>query len=280
MGTLESLDLKGNSLTGSIPERLQDLTQLTHLDLSNNRLSGQVKPLHWLGQKLVRLEFLSLSNNLLDIFDQETTSDRRDSIGGEVHLKILGLSGNVPDIEAGNERSTYSIPEEIRYLTNLQQLSLHNSNLGGRIPAWLFHELNELQFLDLSQNQLTGSITDIFPSMGGSSLPLQHLKALLFHDNKLTGTLPESIGMMSNLATVTIHHTDMTVGTDTANLICRREDETSAVESLSTDCEDPTCSCCLEICCNGEECHRDVDWHSATFSDDQQSEGSDKNGGR
>mmetsp|Transcript_23364 Transcript_23364/g.55304 ORF Transcript_23364/g.55304 Transcript_23364/m.55304 type:complete len:801 (-) Transcript_23364:113-2515(-) len=278
--TLESLDLKGNSLTGSIPEGLQDLTQLTHLDLSNNRLSGQANPLHWLGQKLVRLEFLSLSNNLLDIFDQEATSNRRDSIGGEVHLKILGLSNNVPDIEAEDERSTYSIPEEIRYLTNLQQLSLHNSNLGGRIPAWLFHELNELQFLDLSHNQLTGSITDIFPSTDGSSLPLEHLKALLFHDNKLTGTLPESIGMMPNLATVTIHHTDMTVGTDTADLICRREDETSAVESLSTDCEDPTCSCCLEICCNGEECHRDVDWHSATFSNDQQSEGSDENGGR
>ena len=82
---------------------------------------------------------------------------------------------------------------------------------------------------------------------------------------------------MHDVATVTIHQTDMTVGTDTANLICWNDEGTSAVESLSTDCEDSTCPCCLEICCDGEDCHLDVDWHSVGFSNDQQSGENDGN---
>ena len=68
-------------------------------------------------------------------------------------------------------------------------------------------------------------------------------------------------------ATVTIHHTNMTVGIDVSNLICWQPEEFSALESLTTDCGDPSCSCCIENCCDGEDCYPDVDWHySASFS--------------
>ena len=201
LNRLETLDLSGNFLEQSIPEELQNLKHLTQLNLSNNILSGQVNPLHWLGHKLTRLETLDLSNNQLDLYNEDRSFNRRESIGVETNLKTLAIGGNeLHNSESGGYSNTNSIPDEIRYLTNLQQLSIRDSNVGGRIPAWLFHELDKLEYLDVSHNILSGSIANVFPSVGGS-LHLQHLKALLFHDNLLTGTLPESIALMPRCRT-------------------------------------------------------------------------------
>jgi len=285
LSTLDFLDLRDNSLVGSIPDDLQNLVHLTHLDLSSNCLTGQISPIYWLGERLILLEFLNLSNNLLDLGGQSaqnTSHHRRYSLGGETRLQTLALGGNVNNNDGDDDsayayayagdKSTISIPDEIRYLTNLRELSFDNSNIGGRIPAWLFHELNNLQFLDLSQNRLTGSITDVFPAANEAS-PLQHLKSLLLHGNTLTGTLPESIGLMPDLTTVTIHHTNITVGTNAANFICWRGEESSVLESLTTDCGDVTCPCCIEDCCDSKYCYRDVDWHSgSSFSTHRKSE--------
>jgi hypothetical protein len=81
-------------------------------------------------------------------------------------------------------------------------------------------------------------------------------------------------------ATVTIHHTNMTVGTSAANHICWRGEESSTLESLTTDCEDVTCPCCLEDCCDSKDCYRDVDWQSLSMhrqSENNEDEGEDWN---
>ena len=64
LGELESLDylnMASNDLTGEIPETLSDLTSLRSLILHRNELSGQVD---WLGE-LEMLEHLDLSGNAL-----------------------------------------------------------------------------------------------------------------------------------------------------------------------------------------------------------------------
>ena len=199
--SLDSLNLRNNSLEGDIPEGLQNLLHLTHLDLSDNRLIGQISPLYWIGEKLTHMEVLNLSSNHLSLDGPNNSHSRRQPIGGESHLKTLALGGNVPNHdESGDSITILAFPEEIRYLTNLKELSLDRSNIGGRIPAWVFHELHELKFLDLSHNRLTGSISGEFPSVNGLFSSLQHLESLLLHDNPLTGTLPESVGWMSDLS--------------------------------------------------------------------------------
>lgn len=182
---LESLDLGRNSIVGTIPNELENLVHLVHLDLSDNRLTGHA--LHWTSNKLTHLEFLDLSNNQLDLTAATTSSDGH-TLPKKSQLKTLLLGGNNPDPDTSG-----SIPEEIRYLTNLQALGLDNASIGGTIPDWMLRELPKLEFLDLSHNELTGSLNQL-----GS---LQHLQTLLLHDNRLTGTLPESIGSLLDLCT-------------------------------------------------------------------------------
>ena len=201
--TLNFLDLSGNQLSGSIPEGLQNLSQLQYLDLSSNRLTGHISPVYWLGNGMAKLEFLNLSNNLLCLNSLNTSYSQSFSFGGDQRLKTLALGGNINDDGEGiticmNDNSGIVIPDEIQYLTSLQELFLGCSNIGGTVPVWIFHKLKKLQFLDLSRNKLVGNISEIFPSDSDAfSLPDVH--SLLLHDNRLTGTLPESIGMMPNL---------------------------------------------------------------------------------
>lgn len=92
LSELVHLDLSNNSLTASIPAELGNLRKLEYLDLSRNSLTGKIPA--ELGE-LKKLRFLLLSNN--------------------------SLSG--------------SIPEEVGYLSNLENLDLNRNSLTGNIPA-------------------------------------------------------------------------------------------------------------------------------------------------
>ena len=202
LSQLDYFDLSHNSLVGSIPDELRNLKHLTHLDLSSNQLSGQISSHYWLGKRFPLLEFLNLSKNSLELLpllnqtgnSQNIGHDTPSSYEGESHLRTLVLGCNNHNDDDANNPIRF-IPEEFRYLSNLHELSLDNLNLGGGIPGWVFHELEKLQFLDLSHNQLTGKIAEISTEF---SHP-EHLKSLLLHDNELTGTLPGAIGLLPDL---------------------------------------------------------------------------------
>jgi len=292
---LVELDLSNNAFTGQMTPYywLSDrMTKLASLNLSNNRLD--FPPLFG--------EFESSTGHSNDHEDQDDHNEREDhedqdddydhedpnghdgprriSIKGEnslLRLVLGGNKGNCSDNGNGNgndsDSATIVLPNEFRQLTNLRELSLENLGLGGKIPAWLFHDLPELRVLNLSHNHLTGTIVNPLPGVSSgngigigieipsSSLPLSHLKALLLHENAaLAGNLPEFVGLLPQLSTLTLHHTDITVGIEAANLICWRD--AGNLESLTTDCGDTTCPCCYETCCNTEDCYMDVDWES------------------
>ena len=85
-----------------------------------------------------------------------------------------------------------TIPSRITQLPMLEVLELSENQLSGSIPK--FRGQSELYFVSLFDNQLTGSIPVFLVSLRG-------LLFLDIHDNLLTGTIPGIIGQLPDLVT-------------------------------------------------------------------------------
>jgi hypothetical protein len=61
MRVLETLSLHSNSFVGELPLSLRDCSSLVFLDLSSNKLRGEIPG--WIGESMSSLEVLSLHSN-------------------------------------------------------------------------------------------------------------------------------------------------------------------------------------------------------------------------
>lgn len=107
------------------------------------------------------------------------------------------------NLESFQMESTYgsirgTIPTELGQLRSLSVLRMGNMMLEGSIPAQLFSASKDLMTLDLSSNQLNGSIT----SQIGYS---ESLKVLHLEHNSLTGILPQEIESCVSLEYLFLH---------------------------------------------------------------------------
>ncbi|MDM8568309.1 fibronectin type III domain-containing protein [Thiotrichales bacterium HSG1] len=119
-----AIERANKNLTGSLPD-LRALTKLQNLDLSGNKLTGNISKLYnsaSLQQEFRNLINMNLANNQLD--------------------------GEIPHI--------------INNFTGLQIIELQNNQLTGNIP--LTNAINKLEYLDLGYNKLTiaQADTDIY----------------------------------------------------------------------------------------------------------------------
>ena len=114
-GKVTGLTLRGNNLSGSLPAKLGDLVNLTHLYLHQNALSGSL-PVE-LGN-LVNLTHLYLYQNTL-------SGAIPPQLGNLVNLTHLYLYQNT---------LSGAIPPELGNLVNLTHLLLHQNTLSDAIP--------------------------------------------------------------------------------------------------------------------------------------------------
>ena len=112
--------------------------RVTHLDLSFNRLSGEIPP--ELG-KLANLEVLDLSLNGL-------SGEVPLELGNLADLRVLDLSAN---------QLSGKIPPGLGKLANLEVLNLSLNELGGEVPPELGN-LSGLKWLGLSGNRLSAEL--------------------------------------------------------------------------------------------------------------------------
>ncbi|KAL5736372.1 hypothetical protein ACOSQ2_031160 [Xanthoceras sorbifolium] len=147
------------------PDFLRNQEQLMELDLSSNKLSGQIPS--WLfNLSIDSLSSLNLSHNFFIGFDQQPVLLPWNNLI-TIDLRCNKLQGPLP------------VPP-----LSISTYLVSKNKLTGEIPPWLCH-LPYLYALDLSDNNLRG----VLPRCLGN---LHYLSVLQLQDNKFHGSIPES----------------------------------------------------------------------------------------
>ena len=185
LSNLSFLGLSYNSLTGAIPLVLYTMPSLFELSLDQNQLSGPLKfqnisssPLKVLrlsGNKLNGLIPRSIANftklQILYLSSNNLKGKMEFNIFFELkELQVLDLSGNNLFVSTRNINSTlpkfsnlhlsscnlHEFPHFLQAQNELQYLDLSYNNIRGKIPKWFWNVGKDtLQYLNLSFNLLS-----------------------------------------------------------------------------------------------------------------------------
>ncbi|XP_023640161.1 receptor like protein 42 isoform X1 [Capsella rubella] len=221
--SLSHLDLSGNSLTptsvnsdiqfpknmtslllsgcniSEFPRFLKSLRKLSYLDLSNNRIKGDVPDWLW---SLPLLASLDLHNNSLTGFEGSLDDVLANSAVQVLDIALNSFQGSLPNpplsiihLSAWNNSFTGEIPLSVCNRTALDLLDLSYNNFTGPIPPCM----GNFSIVNLRKNKLEGDIPDKFYSGAlTQSLDLGY--------NRLTGKLPRSLLNCSHLSFLPLDH--------------------------------------------------------------------------
>ena len=229
IGRVAGLDLRGNGLSGHLPDGMGLLASLTELRIGDNALSGRM-PLSLAGLPLEEFDYtgtsLCVANDagfrdwLTGIPRHMGTAVRcpplteREALewvyrrtGGPGWGERTGWltdapladwygvntdeSGRVVGLSLARNGLSGAIPVELGELSALTDLYLGRNQFEGAIPAEI-GQLSKLRHLDLSHNELTGPI----PAEIGE---LSVLTYLGLGYNRLSNGIPGEIGRLSEL---------------------------------------------------------------------------------
>ncbi|KAK4732870.1 hypothetical protein R3W88_025858 [Solanum pinnatisectum] len=225
--TVTSINLDSQSISGSLPSEITQLSNLKTLSLQKNKLSGPLPSF----ANMSKLAELFLDNN-------QFTSVPQDFLLGVPNLVTLSISENgrlspwqIPmyltestnlgSLYASNASIVSVIPDFFDVFPNLQNLRLSYNNLTGSLPAsfggseimnlWLNNQVKGLSgsidvigsMTQLSQvwlhaNSFTGSIPDLSKC--------ENIFDLQLRDNQFTGIVPESVMSLPKLLNITLQN--------------------------------------------------------------------------
>ncbi|XP_074318353.1 receptor-like protein EIX2 [Silene latifolia] len=180
MTSLLYLHASQNDFATSFPLWLTDKTSLRGLDLQGNQLNGSI-PLSL--RSMSKLEYLVLSNNN---FSDVEGGAIMGVLGNLCNLITFDLSYN--SIGGSIEASHKNISKCASY--DLEMLSLGQNMIGGTLPSWL-GDFKYLRDLDISYNSING--------WGTSIETLSYLEFLVLSHNNLTGVLESHFDNLSRL---------------------------------------------------------------------------------
>ncbi|XP_043709005.1 LRR receptor-like serine/threonine-protein kinase RGI5 [Telopea speciosissima] len=228
---LEILDLAYNSLSGSIPTSLSNLTRLRRLSLSGNSFSGEIPTS--IGS-LSALEELYLDWNQLQgsipaSFKGLASLKRLELQGNRIsgELPDLGSLKNLSFLDASDNAISGGAP--VGLPGSLVEIVMRNNSLEGNLSEKIkIRDLGFLQVMDLSHNRLSGAVPSIvFQHPSLQQLTLTHnrlssiqvprdrgarseLVALDLSYNELQGLLPAFMGIMPKLSALSMEKNKFT----------------------------------------------------------------------
>lgn len=227
-GRVTSLLLPSKGLKGGISPSLGNLTHLSHLNLSQNQLSGPLGTGLFLSMN--HLEILDLSYNHLS---------------GELPLSIPSIYIRVVNLSSNQFNGTTS-SSFLQHASNMSSLNISNNLITGQIPSTICLSSSLVKLLDFSNNDFSGTVplglgncsklevfragfnslsgtlpsdlynaftlqeislpsNMLFGSISDSIVNLSNLTILEIFFNQLTGTLPSHIGKLSKLKLILLH---------------------------------------------------------------------------
>ncbi|XP_057789472.1 receptor-like protein 33 [Salvia miltiorrhiza] len=198
---LTSLSLSSCNLHGF--PNLTSQSSLYDLDLSNNRIGGDIPSWIWeLG-----IGMLNLSLNLLtDLQKPYRIPSFRllDLHSNQLYeLPLLPVSFN--SLLLGNNSLTGVIPASICNASDITVLDLSSNNLSGTIPPCLLKKNVVSEVLDLRGNNIDGVIPDQFSSEC-------QLKTFDVSHNKLGGKIPKSLANCKELVVMDVGNNNLDDG--------------------------------------------------------------------
>ncbi|PRP77643.1 putative LRR receptor-like serine/threonine-protein kinase [Planoprotostelium fungivorum] len=181
ISAISTLVLSSCGFTGPIHSSIYNLSSVRTLDLSSNRLNGTVGDF----SSLTSLVSLYLNDN---------------SFVGNVSTTFWSL-GNLTTINLGDNNVTWGNPTVNPIKTNVQTVTLRNTNVGY-VPRTLLTS-KSITFLEM-------------PNVGMTDLPdlsgMTSLSTLFLDYNRLSGTIPSFFSNMSSLQTLSLNGNAYTSG--------------------------------------------------------------------
>ncbi|PAN21672.1 hypothetical protein PAHAL_3G482600 [Panicum hallii] len=200
---LRALMLSGCKLDNTIisgPNLFGTQRHLQFLDLSNNNFSGSLP--NWMFTNEAPLLYLGLAHNSLvgsldHLMWQQQSSLQMINISmnyftGQLPMDISSVFPNLTALDASYNNISGHLPPSLCNIKSLEFVDLSNNKLTGEVPACLFNECWSLEFLRLSNNNLGG------PILGGANTHLSFAAGLYLDSNYFEGPLPNNLsGEMS-----------------------------------------------------------------------------------
>lgn len=183
-----------------IPSFLMYQKSLRQVDLSSNRLSGNLPT--WLLVNNPKLEVLRLQNNSFTVFQMPTIVHSlrvldfsANDIGGVLLDNIGHTLPNLVHMNGSNNELHGPLLSSMGEMRNLYFLDLSSNNLSGTLPKSFFRGCFSLNILKLSRNKFSG---DFLPR--GTNFP--SLNVLRMDNNLFTGKI--GVGLLSSNNTLSI----------------------------------------------------------------------------
>ncbi|MBA0844311.1 hypothetical protein Goarm_001416, partial [Gossypium armourianum] len=215
---LSGLDVSSNSLDGNIPNEIgAKLPSLWVLNMSNNFFGGGI-PIS-IGD-MISLQILDFSNNKLSggiprhlpmgLFTFDVSNNQ---LFGDIPSSMENMS--LLALDLSNNTLFGGIPRWMGKMSGLEILLMANNHFEGPIPVEFCKLNHSLKFLDLSANNISGSLpsffsfsrlTHVYLSRNKLKGPITSfinsidLVTLDLSNNHLTGNIPNWIGNLSSLS--------------------------------------------------------------------------------
>ena len=176
---IRAMNLTAHDLSGTLPGALSALTNLVELDLRNNKLTGPLDAVDF--AKWPQMEYLLLGSNKL-------TGTLPEGMSNLERIKDLDFSDNhfsgpLPALSGGS-----------RKLVDLENVYWDRNRLTGSIPESMLKDMPNLEYLDVGDNKLAGSLPVAL-------FELPQLRYIHVRNNTLTGSFPTNMASMAHLGT-------------------------------------------------------------------------------